>query len=359
MWSLTAGAATAQRKGLRHDAEAYMPCAEGTNWRWRRTTTIGDHAANAGVAIVNRGVFGTYRRADGSRWHLIATSAGSPQPAFEHWNTEGPGLLVEASETADGARSSPACWLAAPVGAVSQWQWTEERQKATIEHRASIVGFEEVVTVPAGTFRSVHVQIVAIGGDEVETHDLWFARGTGLVRSTRKVGEQSEETVLLAMIRGRDQTGDRLATLQVLAPPDWLWGPKGNATVKWLDQDPGSVAFGGRFAIVDNSAARRIAFVRPGSLVEVTEPSFDWRSIQPTETRMADPLRLSTLGRLHAERLGLWDIRIETVGDNTELAGTGPNGLQHFTVAHRGYASIVQARNSTNDDQGPNDDKGR
>lgn len=329
-------AAIAQRKVLRHDAAAYAPAEEGRRWIYRRTTTLADRPGDQGLAMVSRSVFGTYRRQDGSRWQLLAVDEGGKQVRFEHWNTEGPGLLVERSGSADGKRTEPACWLAAPVGAVTQWQWNEETPKVSLEVRATIVGFDELVTVPAGTFRCVQVHFGELGGPEVAIEHRWFARQVGLVRSVRQVGDETVSTELKEVTPGRDQTADRLATLQVLAPPDWLWSARGASRIQWLDQDVGSVLFGGRFAIVDDGQQRRAAFVGSGTFVAIPDDHLDWSTIQPVVARGDHELLLATTARLQQQRLGLWDAGIDVDERSAELRGTDGSGRRRFEFSHDG-----------------------
>lgn len=328
--------AIAQRKVLRHDAAAYAPAEEGRRWVYRRTTTRGEAPGDQGLAMVSRSVFGTYRRQDGSRWHLLAVDDGSQQVRYEHWNTEGPGLLVERSGIPGGNRTAPACWLAAPVGAVTQWQWNEVTRKAELEFRATITGFDEPLTVPAGRFRCVHVHIGELGGEEVATEHLWFARQVGLVRSVRQVGDETVTTELKEVTPGRDQTADRLATLQVLAPPDWLWSARGASRIQWLDQDVGSVLFGGRFAIVDDGQQRRAAFVGSGTFVAIPNDHLDWSTIQPAGARGAHELLLATTARLQQRRLGLWDDAVDVDERSAELRGTDGSGQRRFGFSHDG-----------------------
>ena len=347
--------AIAQRKVLRHDATAYAPAEEGRRWVYRRATTLADRPGDQGLAMVSRSVFGTYRQKDGSRWHLLAIDEGGKQVRYEHWNTEGPGLLVERSGIAGGNRTAPACWLAAPVGAVTQWQWNEETPKVSLEVRATIVGFDELVTVPAGTFRCVQVHFGELGGPEVAVERMWFARQVGLVRSVRQVGDETVTTELKEVIPGRDQSADRLATLQVLAPPDWLWSARGASRIQWLDQDVGSVLFGGRFAIVDDGQQRRAAFVGSGTFVAIPDDHVDWRTIQPIAARRSDDLMLATTARLVQRRLGLWDAAIDIDRDarTGELRGTDAAGQRRFEFSLAGSPHRVGIRETTRGAQEP------
>jgi hypothetical protein len=337
VWISAVTAVPAQHRALRHDAAAWVPTEEGSNWSYHRVTTRFDAPGQKGEARIGKGVFGTYLRPDGSRWHLVAVHDGGTR-RYEHWNTEGPGLLVQATSRASGtADVRSTCPLAAPVGAVNQWEWQVETKDETFVWRASLVAFDEAVTVPAGSFRAVHVHVEAFGENPglVETEDSWFARDVGLVRQQRTTDKVQEVTELLAFTRGRDQTQERLATLQMLAPPAWLWKRRGAATIRWLDQDAGSVAFGGRFALVGDGADLQLAFVRPGAFVALAaDGAVSWKEIARGESQPDHELIATTAARLHAARLRLADVVIEDEDHGkATLRAAGPAGDRSFSVS--------------------------
>jgi hypothetical protein len=330
--ALLCGAATAQRKVLRHDAAAYVCTEEGTNWTYLRTTSPG--GVLAAKAIVSVGVFGTYRRTDGSRWHLVGRRAGERAVIFEHWNTEGPGLLVEKGFAADRVPAAATCLLAAPVGAVNTWEWSKDKKAGPIQVRAAVLSFDEPVTVPAGTFRAVHVQIAELDDDVVKS-DLWFARDTGLVRSLRQDKDGTEETELQTFARGRDQASDRLSTVQMLAPPDWLWSKHGTAAITWFEKSPGSVMFDGRFAIVDNGDARHCAFVAAGRFLPVSTAAIDWLQIQQggQEHDTEQLMRTSALLYVAEHRLFAPQIDLEGAHGSGTMQARDTSGLRRFNLA--------------------------
>lgn len=337
--ALLSGSAGAQRQVLRHDAAAYVCTEEGTNWTYLRTTTPDGAVGGGAKAIVNVGVFGTYRRADGSRWHLVAQRAGERNLLHEHWNTEGPGLLVVKGllamegRTKGNVSARTACLLAAPVGAVTAWNWDEDRKEETVEVRAAVLAFDEQVKVPAGTFRAVHVQIAELTSDVVKT-DLWFARGTGLVRSVRQAKDRTEVTELTKFVPGSDQTELRLATLQMLAPPDWMWSKRGAATITWFEQEITSVQFGGRFAILDNLGTRHCVFVDVGRCLPISTAAIDWREIQPGLPTNGAELLMKASARLYAAEHQLFapGIEIEADGRRGTLQARDAKGRRQFDL---------------------------
>jgi len=326
-----------RRAALRHDASAYVPTEEGTNWIYRKTSTDREVPGAPGEARIGKGLFGTYLRPDGSRWHLVAVHDGSGGGRYEHWNTEGPGLLVQATPTAiELAEVQSSCPLAAPVGAVNRWEWEVKAKDETVVHRASLVAFDERITVPAGTFRAVHVRVFAFDEqrEPTATEDSWFARDIGLVRLERNAGTLREVTELLTFTRGRDQTQERLATLQMLAPPAWLWTKHGAAAIRWLDQDAGSVAFGGRFALVGDGAELQVAFVKPGTFAPLPAAgAAAWQEVVRGGSRADRNLIAATAARLHAARLRLVDVQVdyEDQGRMT-LRGADPSGTRTFQI---------------------------
>jgi hypothetical protein len=337
VWSSVMLAAPAQQKAKRHDAAAWVPTEEGSNWTYRRVTTDLAVQGTPGEARIGRGLFGTYRRADGSRWHLVAVHDGGTSAGWEHWNTEGPGLLVQTTPTplASGDAATQ-CVLAGPVGAVNRWEWEVEERSVTVVHRATLVAFDEAVSVPAGPFRAVHVRVEEFG-DEREpgaTEDSWFARDVGLVRLERSTKKTRELTELLAFARGRDQTQERLATLQMLAPPAWLWTKHGAATIRWLDQDAGSVAFGGRFAVIGDGAALQVAFVRPGACVPLpAEGVQPWQEISRGTLRRELDVIAMTAARVHGARLQPGTAAIENEGrGRATLRVTLPDRERSFEI---------------------------
>lgn len=343
--ALLCGAATAQRKVLRHDAAAYVCTEEGTNWTYLRTTSPG--GVVGAQAIVSVGVFGTYRRRDGSRWHLVARRAGEPGASLEEWNTEGPGLLVEKA-TRGRIPTSTACLLAAPVGAVTTWNWNEDRKDGPIEVRAAVLAFDELVTVPAGAFRTVHVQIAELADDVVKT-DLWFSRGTGLVRSVRQEKDSTEETVLKAFAPGSDQTEVRLSTLQMLAPPDWLWSKRGTATITWFENEPGSVLFGGRFAILDNHGTRHCAYVDTGTFLPISTAAIDWLVVQQGKRKQDTDQLMQTSALLYAAEHQLFAPQIDI--ENNHRSGTlqarDSQGMRRFDLeTGKGNSSFITVTES-------------
>lgn len=322
------------KRALRHDAAAYVPTDEGTAWNYLRTTTRRELPGSSGAALVNKGLFGTYRRPDGSRWQLVGVDAGDKKNTFEHWHTEGPGLLVQATKTAVPAEQDrTACHLAAPVGAVNRWSWSEGTDAAPDERRATVVAAEEVVRVPAGTWKAVRIRVEAFEGgtDVATTTERWFVRDVGMVLEERTTPDVIERLELRSFTRGRDQSAERQTTLQMLAPPNWLWSARGAAKVVWLDRGPGSVAFGGRFAVVGDGPVRHCAFVRIGTMVEL--PTYgEWRAVLGTDRTWTNSLLAQTAAQVHAARLGLWDTRIEadSTSASARLRGIDATGARSF-----------------------------
>ncbi len=153
--------------------------------------------------------------------------------AFYRQNTDD-GHYVLGNGLLGGVRGRPrqGDWdmrlLAAPIGAVNQWQWEREvpvqtsgasdrvarRPTNVIRHQARIVDPQVTVRVPLGTYECLHVRIesrMRRFGDSQQ--DLWFAPGIGIVRDLQSGDGRSIERVLVAFRPGRPEPADPRALI--------------------------------------------------------------------------------------------------------------------------------------------------
>lgn len=253
-----AGAATQTKAPDPRDPATYMPRARGTRWTWRANWTGDDGKPYEHVH---------YGEAFGEV-PLGATGRTCTQLVFannetcEYWSAGPDGLLQHDNAYIGGrgvAASGAMRWLAAPVGAVTRWEWDSQMgcqveggaampdpETLRVHHAAELVAFDETVTVPAGTFHCAHVRVTETNRDWPQPHtiELWFGRGVGVVR---RVDSQIGTRELIAFAPG-EPVGDREAALQqALAAAG-----TGNVfrRVEWLDHGEWCCHVHGDFAVV-------------------------------------------------------------------------------------------------------------
>jgi hypothetical protein len=97
------------------------------------------------------------------------------------------------------------------------WTWSEpfrgqtagnvtqrDLERMTTHKSAKIVSDNAEITVPAGTYRTVHVRVLAeseAGG--ARTEDQWFAFGVGLVKTSYTTDGRTTDRVLMAFTPGK------------------------------------------------------------------------------------------------------------------------------------------------------------
>jgi hypothetical protein len=310
---LAFAAAAATQQGANSIAD-WVPLAEGTEWQFRTITT-----AVAGLPPTESrqavGVLGSYRCDAGVR-HVVRTINGGRYGSYEHWQLHRDGLLTLPSCVAHAIADAdegtqPRRLLAGPVGAVSQWTWTEpaEPEKDGTAQEpwtwtARLVAFGETVAVPAGTWPAVHVAAEGRRDEFVRVSHAWYVRGVGLVRDEYRSGDWHSRRELLAFRPGADRTALRAAMLQVQLPSDWLWSPRGPAHLEWLDVGVESLALPGRLALLDLAGTRRCAFVGLERVVPLDAGDAEaWRRLLCSDNNPLDPPSVPTLGRLIARAL--------------------------------------------------------
>lgn len=303
---LAAAPASAQRpKAPRHDAAAFVPCAEGATWSYRETTRQ-RATGETGEAIRTLRVLDRFRDGDGAERYLVACDADGGL-RYEQWSV-GAGFEVQRHKGDDGYRER---LLAAPVGAISGWSWEITTRKATQLVEASLIAPDDSVTVKAGTFRATHVRI-ADGGED--RRDLWFARDVGLVLVESVAGDTELRRELVEFTPGADRTVERESLLLMMAPPNWFAGAGGRCRIAWVRDGEASAAFAGRFAIVDNGETRRSVYVDEGGVVEVLPTSAtDWNRFAIFGRRPPDGWITQMATQLQVRRLVVY--RTETVAD--------------------------------------------
>ncbi len=332
-----AGAAAAQHRAApRHDGGAYVPTGEGAAWEYAVTIVPPDDRTPGQSTVVYR-LIGSYRDADDVRWHLVAREESSRR-RWEEWRVDGRGLAVRAATAEAPPIRLP---LAAPVGAVSTWRWQFTDAKGDFDVEAHLVAPLETITVPAGTFDAVHV---ANAGARSEPEDLWFARGIGLVRrecAGSNPGER-ERHELRRFQPGTDGAATRSSLLQMLAPAEWLAAPAGKLRIEWLDDGMPSVAFQGRFAILDNGSSRRAVYLADdGSKCFEVTPDTDWREIEALGLPFSVP-RLAA--RLEAKRRGMYQVAYEGDGWRLRVHGKAAGEPAEFSLRTIGFGERAPLR---------------
>lgn len=319
--------AQAPRKAPRHDAAAFSPTTEGTRWVWEVTTTLRETATPPGRALVGCTALGEYLAKDGVRWALLARESGETAPRYEHLRNAADGIYRGSAPIAATRE------LATPVGVVPTWEQVlslprQDQEDGELRSVTTVLDYGALVVVPAGVFTAVHLRCTTADGESLTTTDSWWVRNRGLVRRRVEAEDRVELHELREFTPGRDRSEERSRLLQLLAPPDWHCGPEGSATVRWFDEGPGAVAFGGRFALVEHQGVRRVAFVGQETVREVTAPRFDWHGLDkvllPARSHIRDatvvaPRRgwmLATHGRLQAWQLGWVRVEVDDADDH-------------------------------------------
>ncbi|MEX2244717.1 MAG: hypothetical protein WD716_12845 [Fimbriimonadaceae bacterium] len=114
-------------------------------------------------------------------------------------------------------QSAPILLAKMPFTKGLAWTWSEpfrgqtsgevtqrDLDRMTTHKTANIVSENEKVTVPAGTYRTVHIRVHAESeASGARTEDHWFAFGVGLVKSSYTTDGRATERVLMAFTPGK------------------------------------------------------------------------------------------------------------------------------------------------------------
>lgn len=241
-------------------APSLLPLHEDARWTYdvERNAERGRIPAKESSEVVDEGGF---TLPDGERVHQLRVSGGRAG-TFEGWSVRQDGVFLHSylrPEQRGGllVGAAPIRVVALPLGHAATWEWegplagVEGGTPCMWKHRATLVAAAEEVTVPAGTFRAVHVKIVSEYGGISHERELWFAPGTGVVRDERRRGAQHEIRVLKEYRAGHDTRRDALLAHldeQLKNPRK----PPFNMTpfVVWVDGAPEAMLLPGRIAVV-------------------------------------------------------------------------------------------------------------
>ncbi len=264
------------------DPATYLPLLPGTQWTWRATWTGDDgkpyelvERARA-FGLVPAGPLRTCTQ-------LVFDRRGE----CEYYAAGPDGLVCFAGATigSRGARGEGGPLLPGPVGAETRWQWqTEICYQSTVtqsgvwrpqtpeydHHLGELLDFDVAVTVPAGTFRCVHVRYSRqVDGEFVPECERWYGRGVGLVREV--LPDRHRDRVLVAFAAPEPARADRDAVLHawLQAQPDAADAAQGAAaTTAWVPPDEWSHFVHGDFAVVRRDGRRsELVFVEAGVVV--------------------------------------------------------------------------------------------
>lgn len=188
-------------------ADEWYPLAEGNVWNYRITE-------NGASTEKRREVIGQASIAGERAWILesikgaervVAWNDYSPETGVRRFRDErystASGDLVETSEYEPFTLRMP------PPGTDADFAETYTERSTSgggpmkakeKVHRWSIVSTSEEITVPAGTFRTLHVRRLNANG--TKARDFWYAAGVGKVKET---GDFVEELVSYEVASGR------------------------------------------------------------------------------------------------------------------------------------------------------------
>lgn len=188
------------------ELEPYLPLAEGTRWTYdvtddgvvtRKVTTVGAEEL----------VGGTGPNADVLAFK-VTTEKNDGNDETISWQARSGALVVRYREQAFGPSGLDLDEHWAPyklrldeslerIAEGAMWQEVYEETKLVINQAPvtservdtwTVLGTNEPVTVPAGTFDCLHVRKIGLSSNK----EYWFARGVGKVK---EVGGQTEELV--------------------------------------------------------------------------------------------------------------------------------------------------------------------
>lgn len=253
----------------------YLPLGEGTTWTWHVTRKDADGASERDETSR---VWGTVPAGDGKPVAQVQTRRDG-YVSWDYLAARNDGVFTYHNAYLGGLRGVggvDARLLPAPVGATTQWEWNEQLSYQTsgdgpgpdpettrVHHLAKLLAIDEVVTVPAGIYKAVHVRIAATGAN-VYTRDLWFARGVGIVKDEHTSRDTHQVRALTAFAPGARSTFDPEAVLQGYrkATPQ-----QAASTVEWVPVGDEACYARGRFAILRDGDTATCAHVTQDGVV--------------------------------------------------------------------------------------------
>jgi hypothetical protein len=230
---------------------------------------------------------------------------------FEYWSADERGLLRHANVRGGlpvvefQPLESGGPWtrvVALPLGTEASWPTTvvETRdvdrvaaaggaaaggrsERVSLEKRGEVVAPTVEVTVPAGTFRAVHVRLspAADGTGDTAVEQLWLAPGVGVVRATREQdGATMEVTELRSFTPGRPVPEPEQVLRTFLAKDAGVtnFGPV--QSTAWLPASGELLLPSSRFAVVRFVDRTVVYRVHDGVVVEFDPAATDaWTTL--------------------------------------------------------------------------------
>jgi hypothetical protein len=168
-------------------AEQLLPTVDGTTWTYDSTEEVGGPAAGPAVKSllivrVGRQTF------DGKEFLKFETLSGDSLTKTELMTVDDKGLVCHARGGRDGriAKLDPAQVLIPGAMKIGD-SWDSDGEVAGMEMRQHFtVAGEELVRVPAGSFRAIHIHCSESSVMSVAL-DRWFVAGVGLIKETTVV----------------------------------------------------------------------------------------------------------------------------------------------------------------------------
>lgn len=155
-----------------------------------------------------------------------------------YWRADAKGLwqLAGAALDSRGVGREATRRIPGPIGSITTWHWEETLPgpggTATggtkVQHVGTLVSMAEPVTVPAGTYSTLHVRFESTGANR-PVLDQWFAAGVGLVKSVQAGGPPFHSRVTRTLLRcepgvalDHDAVLREALTVERDAPRAWL-----------------------------------------------------------------------------------------------------------------------------------------
>jgi hypothetical protein len=283
-----AQAPAAQEKEHSQSGAAYLPLQQDASWTWKVTQKNGDDVRSYQLVAWD---FGAVPASDGTCHQLIVTDDQSPSEGVQYWSADAKGIWEHDREYLGNLRGvgrGRTRLVPAPLGVEAKWAWDSQMSYQTasfngqdppprdpeldrIHHTGELVALEEAVTIPAGKFNAVHVRIKSVckGWDLDSTRDLWFARGTGIVKEVEAGPSGSIVRELTAHQAGKDVAADHEAVLAKNLASNGK-----PSKVEWLPPGAAICYLRGRFATVTSGAGNdpptcAAFFVEDGAVLEI------------------------------------------------------------------------------------------
>jgi hypothetical protein len=168
-------------------ADQLLPNAEGTTWRYDSTEEVGGPAAGPAVSSTVTVRVGR-QNFDGKEFLKFETLIDDTLTKTELMTADDRGVICHARGGKDGRIAKldpPQTILPGTLKAGDSWESDGEVAGMEIHQRFTIVG-EELVRVPAGSFRALHIHCSDSSVMSVAL-DRWFVAGVGFVKETTVV----------------------------------------------------------------------------------------------------------------------------------------------------------------------------